>query len=146
MTLGSYNSTISKRIFLLTDGDVSSPSSVIELAGSSSERNASIHSFGLGNGCNKDLIMKTAQAGRGSYYFAYENDSLKAKFISALGKACQPSMKNCKISNSVHPILESEEGILLGEVFRNQLVRYLTIIKKSDLASLKVQFTSEEDP
>ena len=42
---------IKKQIFLLTDGDVSSPESVIKLA-KDSQKFVSIHSFGIGNGCN----------------------------------------------------------------------------------------------
>jgi hypothetical protein len=47
-----------------------------------------VHSFGLGNGCNKFLIKESASAGRGSYYFANEDENLKSKVIAALGKSC----------------------------------------------------------
>jgi hypothetical protein len=29
-----------------------------------------VHTFGIGSGCDKDLIKRAAQAGRGSYSFA----------------------------------------------------------------------------
>jgi hypothetical protein len=96
------------KIFLLTDGDVSSPQTVIELAkGGASSGGASIHSFGLGNGCNRELVKNVAIAGRGTFSFVYEKDNLKIKVVSALNKACQPSLKNCSISNSIEPLLVS---------------------------------------
>jgi hypothetical protein len=41
-----------KRLFLLTDGEVSNPDKVIELASKSAE-NVKIHSFGVGSDCSK---------------------------------------------------------------------------------------------
>jgi len=34
------------------------------------------------------MIKNVALAGRGSYYFADDNENLKVKVIEALGKAC----------------------------------------------------------
>lgn len=84
-----------KKIFLLTDGAVTNPDSVIQLARASAD-NARIHSFGVGYGCSKFLVKEVAKAGRGSYSFVDEkSENLKGKVISALRKATEPSLKNC---------------------------------------------------
>ncbi len=89
-------SKLNKRIFLLTDGSVSQPDKVIELAKKGADK-ARVHSFGVGYGCSKYLVKEVAKAGRGSYSFVDEKQSglLKAKVISALSKAVEPSLKGC---------------------------------------------------
>jgi hypothetical protein len=84
-----------KKVFLLTDGAVSNPEKVIELAKKNADR-VRIHSFGVGYGCSKYLVKEVAIAGRGSYSFVDEkSENLKGKVISALRKAAEPSLKNC---------------------------------------------------
>ena len=53
------------RIFLLTDGDVTDPSSVIKAANTQKD-NIRIYTFGIGDGCNKSMVEQVAQNGRGS--------------------------------------------------------------------------------
>ncbi len=59
-----------------------------------------MHSFGVGYGCSKYLVKEVAKAGRGSYSFVDEKSGslLKAKVISALRKAVEPSLKGCRFS------------------------------------------------
>jgi hypothetical protein len=68
-------------------------------------------------------VKEVARAGRGSYCFVEENENLKAKVISALKKATQPSLKNVKIkwfeNINLAPELEAPSGLTLGEVFRD---------------------------
>ena len=61
-----FNSGLKKRIFLLTDGSVSSPQEVIAQATQHSD-SARVFSFGLGSGCDRDLVINSARAGRGTY-------------------------------------------------------------------------------
>jgi hypothetical protein len=104
-----------KRVFLLTDGEVSNKPQVIEFAGLNSE-NIRIHSFGIGSGCDRELIEKTALAGRGSFSFADDNSTdLSGQVITALKKASQLSLGNCNFTFC-------GKEVKLGEVFRNQLV------------------------
>ena len=65
-------STKNKKIFLLTDGEVSNPDKVIALAKKHQDK-ARVHSFGVGRGCSKFLVKEVAKAGRGSYSFIDEN-------------------------------------------------------------------------
>lgn len=85
-----------KKIFLLTDGEVSNPDRVIALAKENSDK-VRIHSFGVGRDCSKHLVLEVAKAGRGSYSFVDENSkNLKGLVITALRKAAEPSLKDCQ--------------------------------------------------
>jgi hypothetical protein len=61
-----------KRIFLLTDGEVGNKSEIIEFA-KNSNKITKIHTFGIGDGCDRKLVSETAYAGRGSCNFAAES-------------------------------------------------------------------------
>ena len=105
-----------KRIFLLTDGEVSNKAEIFEYVRLHKDI-MRIHTFGIGSGCDKELIEKTALAGRGSFSFASDGSSdLSGQVISALKKASQPSLQGCKFTFCGNKIK-------LNEVFRNQLVQ-----------------------
>lgn len=71
-------------------------------------------------------------AGRGSYSIVYENENLKAKVIQSLNKATSISLKNCKISHSQNPLIESIDNGKFGEIFRNEYVSYYAIFDKNE--------------
>ena len=99
-----------------------------------------VHSFGIGDGCDRELIEKTAIAGRGSYSFATDNIAhLSGQVIEALKKATQPSLKQCDLT-------WSNKKIQLGEVFRNQHIHSYQILSKEEFEALKLKFTAAEDP
>lgn len=95
---------------------------MIQLAKQSADT-ARIHSFGVGYGCSKYLVKEVAKAGRGSYSFVDEkSENLKGKVISALRKAVEPSLKNCRFTYNASSIIESPFAGLVGEAFRNDLL------------------------
>ena len=55
----------SKKIFLLTDGEVSSPERVVALATRATYKGNKIHTFGVGSDCSVDLVSRVAAAGKG---------------------------------------------------------------------------------
>ena len=55
-----------KRIFILTDGQVNNPASVILQAKEHSD-STRVFTFGLGSGCDRFLVKQTAKAGRGTH-------------------------------------------------------------------------------
>ena len=61
-----YNSGKKKRIFLLTDGTVGN-SQAIEAQAHKNSDTARVFTFGLGSGCDKNLVTKVAKAGRGTH-------------------------------------------------------------------------------
>ena len=86
-----------KRIFLLTDGQVGNAYYVSEQAklGNDAIRT---HTFGIGSGCDKKMVIDVAKAGRGSQSLVLDNSSeLNSKVISALANAFEPSLKGCKL-------------------------------------------------
>ena len=100
----------------------------------------------MGSGCSKYLVKEVAKAGRGTYSFVDEkSDNLKGKVISALKKAVEPSLKNCKFTYGSHN-LASPDVASCGEAFRNELVSQFLILTKEKFNSLNVTFTSELDP
>lgn len=83
-TAQEYESGKQKRIFLLTDGDVGNTNEVVNAA--HAQRNSTrVFTFGLGSGCDKSLITKVAQAGRGSYTFVRDGgEDLNGQVVRAL--------------------------------------------------------------
>lgn len=57
-----------KRVFLLTDGCVSSPDSVIKMIRTHCQENedTKVFSFGISNYCDKYLVEESAKAGNGA--------------------------------------------------------------------------------
>ena len=60
-----FQSDLKKRIFILTDGAVDNPARVIDQVKLHNDR-IRVMSFGIGD-CDSDLVMKIAEAGRGTY-------------------------------------------------------------------------------
>ena len=80
-----------KRIFMLTDGMVDNKLQVIER--SKGTHNLRIHTFGIGDGCDKQLVENVAANGRGSCSLITDDKShlVGARIIKALEKAFEPS-------------------------------------------------------
>ena len=59
-----------------------------------SSDNIKVFSFGIGSGCDKDLVNRMAISGRGSSSIIEDGDSkeLKVKVINALRKASDPAL------------------------------------------------------
>ena len=73
-----------KRVFILTDGQVSDREAVINAARQHNEQ-IRVFTFGLGSGCDVDLVRRTAQAGRGSCSLVKDNSfDLNGLVIRAL--------------------------------------------------------------
>ena len=54
-----------------------------------------VFTFGLGSGCDKNLVTKVARAGRGTYTIVKDGgEDLNGQVIRALQNAMQPSLKD----------------------------------------------------
>ena len=103
------------RIFLLTDGQVGNRDKVIEKANTKND-SIRIHSFGIGSGCDVEMVKQVATNGRGSCSLVKDNDdNLKGLVITALANASEPSLQKCKF-------VFGAETSELGEVFRSKLI------------------------
>ena len=130
-----------KRIFLLTDGMVKEPQLVEQQAKYNPDVNR-IHTFGIGDDCDKDMVINTSIAGRGSCSLVSDNRTkqLNGKVIKALEHAFEPSLKQCTVQWGNY---QPEN---LGEVFRNQMIYRTALVSPEEFQNFKFVFKSVEDP
>jgi len=124
---------------MLTDGQVDDRESVINKANTKKD-NIRVHTFGVGNGCDVDMVRRMAKMGRGSCSLVGDDvANLNGLVVTALARASEPSLQDCKLEFAK----VSED---LGEVFRNQLLTRCKIISRADFESLQLKFTCQKDP
>ena len=97
--------------------------------------NDRIHTFGIGSGCDKDLVVQVAKAGRGSSCIVGQDSTkmLNTNVVTALSRAFEPSLKNCMI------IWDGKEESM-NEVFRNQMVHRTAIMTQKSFEKLQFAF------
>ena len=113
-------------------------------AAKESRDNCRIFTFGIGSGCDENLVKDVAKAGRGSYNIVSDQETnLKSLIIKALGNSSQPSLKDCFFSFGGS---YEEKFIDESEVFRNQLIQRTILVDKESFNEIKAKFSSAEDP
>ena len=70
-------------IYLLTDGAVHNTAAIIDLVKQNCGplSRIKVHTFGVGNGADENLIKGCAFAGFGNHYFIYNDEEIEAKVI-----------------------------------------------------------------
>jgi hypothetical protein len=123
---------------MLTDGQVDDRESVINKANTKKD-NIRVHTFGVGEDCDVDMVRRMAKMGRGSCSLV-GNDvaNLSEVVVTALRRASEPSLQDCKLEFAK----VSED---LGEVFCNELLARFKIICRADFKSLQLKFTCQKD-
>ena len=97
-----------------------------------------MHSFGIGNDCDRHLVNGAAKAGRGSASFVRDGEKeLNKLVVKSLARSIEPSLEQCSLTLAYEGANQRED---LGEVFRNELIFKTQIIKKAEFESLKVNF------
>ena len=97
--------------------------------------------FGLGSGCDKDLITKVAKAGRGTHTIVQDGgEDINGQVIQALQNAMQPSLK--EVEYGWNGSIEVDKS----EVFRNSLINSTTLIKAENLSAVEFNFNTARDP
>jgi len=71
-------------ILLLTDGAVSNTPEIVNFVRKHANLTNRVHTFGLGNGADVNLIKQTAYAGFGQHYFVYNESQIEEKVIMAM--------------------------------------------------------------
>jgi hypothetical protein len=71
-------------IFILTDGAVSNPDNIMKLIQSHKRGDLRVYSLGIGNGCSRYLVEKSAIVGNGKFEFVGDNENLNEKVIYLL--------------------------------------------------------------
>ena len=106
----------SKTLFLITDGEVENPCSVIQLVALNSGVSR-VHSFGIGTSFDQYLIKIVAKAGKGFSNFVSDVNEIGSKVISSLKKSIMPSVSEfyMKLYGEFYPRLENFSEIYYGE-------------------------------
>lgn len=117
---------------------MTAPEEVIAQAGKHNEE-IRVFSFGLGHGCDANLVREVARSGRGSSTIVQDNDTnLNGLVIRALSQAMEPSYKETRFGFN---------GKLCKpmELYRNVLVCESTLMTPLEFSNLKFTFTSKCD-
>jgi hypothetical protein len=94
--LATYHKEV--RVFLLTDGRENNPEEPIQKA-SKKKENTKIHTFGIGNDCDIDMVQRMAKNGRGTCSLIGDNvPGLDGLVITALARASDQSLQGCKLA------------------------------------------------
>ncbi|XP_062620555.1 von Willebrand factor A domain-containing protein 5A-like [Saccostrea cucullata] len=108
-----------RQIFLLTDGEVSNVSKIVDLV--RRQKNTRVFTFGIGYGCSSDLVTKVARASQGKATFVRDNERLQSKIMSALKCSLQSALTDVSLSWSLPKcctVINSPEevsGVFQGE-------------------------------
>ena len=87
------NSELDKHVYLLTDDQVHNTENVIKLK-KQHNKNYILHWVGIGNDVSTALVVGSAKAGKGKYYFVNNKaEGLEEIIIEALSKSFAPFMK-----------------------------------------------------
>ncbi len=86
-----------RQLLLLTDGAVLNKDEVVKLIQDNAE-NSRVYSFGIGNGVDRELIQRTAKAGRGKADFIQSGEAMTPKIIRALELCVRPALENVKLT------------------------------------------------
>lgn len=111
-----------------------------------------MHSFGIGNDCDRNLVKGSAKAGRGSYSFVRDGEKeLNKLVVKSLARSIEPSLQGCHLSLVAENKADESKSVNiaedLGEVFRNDLIfRSQIFVSRDQFESLKFGFTCERDP
>ena len=73
-------------IFLLTDGSVGDTERIVQLVKKHSNLQQRVHTFGIGSGASKQLIVDCAKEGMGNHCFIYNQSEIEEKVVSSLTK------------------------------------------------------------
>ena len=84
-----------KMVFMLTDGDVSNPDSVISLARKNS-KSCRTYTIGVGSGASSYLVREIAKHGRGKHIMIKESNMIAEKVIGLLQVSLSPVLDDFK--------------------------------------------------
>ena len=108
----------------------------------SADPNIIVHSIGIGNGCDRNMLESMAKTGRGSCSLIKDDEGqnvLGGKVIQALFKSLEPALEKCSLEIN-NQYIEKET------IFRGQLIRESRIISEKKFNDIKVKFECKNNP
>jgi hypothetical protein len=132
-----------KRVFLLTDGHVSDRDLVLNLIKKHCENNLNtkVFSFGITDGCDKELVVKSAQNGNGAHQVIGDNEMsiIKEAVMKSLRRAGVPAMQDCSFDFGNGQQQGFRDGELyighmrqLGTLYQSEIVRLFSIMTEEE--------------
>ena len=131
---------LSKQIIVLTDGDINVGEDIIELI-KLHNNEFRIHTIGIGNDINKDLIIKASIAGNGTYHFI-------SNAFNELDEKVFEILKECtkEYINNYHFFLDKKEFDLQPvnkTAYNNESLNYCFIKKGNKIDDVNILFKWE---
>ena len=133
-----------RSLFLLTDGDVSNPNSVINLI-KKNAYNTRVHAFGIGSGASRYLVKNCALTGKGDSQFVVEGEDLTPKVVASLRKATLGACTNAKLvwPSGINVELQNTPKDHISNVYLNEPFVVLALLK-GDVEGKKVKLKYKE--
>ena len=124
---------LSRNIFLLTDGEVNDKEKCFELIIKNAD-NFRIHSIGLGNSFDRELIGQCGKLGKGSSSYVSEIEKVSPVVIECLNKCMRSYLINGKI-NVKDPLFQYPETNKI--MYQDDIINF-AYIKKGEITKGKV--------
>jgi hypothetical protein len=126
---------LSKQIIVLTDGDINVGDDIIELI-KLHNNEFRIHCIGIGEDVNKELIVKTTNAGNGKYCFISEK-LIDSKVFEILKECTKEYIKDCKFTLNNN---EFELQPVNKTTYNKESLNYCFIKKGNEINDLNIEF------
>ena len=134
------NINMPKYIFLLTDGEVDDREKVLDLI-LLNKKNFIVHSLGIGNDFDKELISKSAEYGNGFYKFINDVNDLNKNIIEIVKLCLKPYLSDINFEdlNNIKKLIEYNKK--LNFTYEDQIVDYGFIKNENFDENLKIKLT-----
>ena len=133
---------LSRNLFILTDGEVDNSEECLELISNNSEK-FKVHSIGIGNYFDKNLIEKSGIQGKGSYHFVHNIEEINSVIIQCLNQCLKPYIIDSKFKLSNEEV--QYEFIPKDVFYQDEILTYSFMKKgKHNDENIKINFNSTE--
>ncbi len=136
------NISLCRNLFILTDGEVDDSEECLELISNNSEK-FKVHSIGIGDDFDKNLIEKSGIQGKGSYHFVHNIEQINSVIIQCLNQCLKPYIIDSKFKLSDG---EVEYEFIPKDVFYQDEILTYSFMKKGkhNDENIKINFNSTE--
>ena len=137
------NFQLAKHIIILTDGEVENTNKCLELISNNCE-NFKVHSIGIGNYFDQNLIKKAGIQGKGSFHFVKDISEINSIIIKVL-KYCLKKYLITPSFNLLNQNIEYEYNFKNNFCYQNEIINYYFIKKgKFDNETIEINFKANE--
>ena len=139
---------LSRNIFLLTDGEVFDREKCIELISVNSSK-FRLHSLGIGNDFDKQLIEQCGRLGKGTSSFVGNLEKIDEIVIDVLNKGLRPYITDIKFNFENHKDEIASNIINVNPTnnftYQNEIMNYSFILPgKKELSDIKIKITGKD--